>query len=131
MVQAIDTSSKIVTEKRKDRFCNYSFETIKVDGSNYRVPVLNQRNLGKVLESTTANSASNVMQDEARQQNNTRNQNRRGENKQEKPERIDYSHFISIPIKDPIFIQNYENLKTSMCKKNYKGITDRSFTSAY
>ena len=57
---------------KKDRFCDYSFETIKVQGSNYRVPILNQKKLGIVLESTTTNSASTIMRDEANrtQQNN-------------------------------------------------------------
>ena len=36
--------------KGNDRFCNYSFETITVQGANYRVPVLNKANMGKVIE---------------------------------------------------------------------------------
>ena len=40
---------RVVRQAGSDRFCNYSFETLKIQGGNYRVPVLSGRT-GKVIE---------------------------------------------------------------------------------
>ena len=102
MVETIQT-------KGKDAFCNYSFETINIQGSNYRVPVQNRKNLGKVLDK--AASGSNRLDTNGAEDCKARAENNRGKKGQDQRaprEEVNYTHFISIPIRDPIVRQNYE-----------------------
>ena len=64
-----------VRQTGRDRFCNYSFETLTIQGANYRVPVLNQQNIGKVIERSGQDPA-----EEEKESGNPRANNRGGQN---------------------------------------------------
>ena len=51
-----------------------------------------------------------------------------GQQRQEREE-IDYTHFISVPVRDAVIRQNYDNLKQSIIGKKL-GVQDSQFTEA-
>ena len=91
----------VETKRGKDRFCNYTFESINIQGSNYRVPVQNRMNMGKVLDKTAAGG---VKSDTAEPDDNRARAGKGGKKGQQKAprEEVNYTHFISIPIRDPV-----------------------------
>ena len=101
---------RVVQQSGKDRFCNYSFETLSIQGANYRVPVLSSTRVGKVIEKT-----GKTMPQEPTNRNAQPN---RGQQQQRQPrEEVDYTHFISVPIRDGVIRQNYDNLKQAILDK--------------
>ena len=104
-----------------DRFCNYSFETLKIQGSNYRVPVLSGA-VGKVIE-----KQNKVAAEDNSNRTGAAKKNKKGGEQRDMG--IDYTHFISVPVKDPIIRQNYENLQSSIMSKKL-GIQASQFTDA-
>ena len=79
---------------KKDKYCDYSFEILKLGGANYRVPVLNNASQGKIIEKTASElPEENQSAANSRSNNNHSNQQR---------DQVNFTHFISIPIRDPI-----------------------------
>lgn len=88
--------------------CDYKFQMISVAGRNYRVPVLSQ-NVGKVIEHSAIAPA------------------QRSEfpgRREEKKKKVNYTHFLSVPIDAPSIKASYAELKQKVSSADIKGVTE-------
>ena len=110
---------KSTRQSANSTYCNYSFENIQMQGSNYRVPVLNKGNRGKVIEK----KGQQVAEDKSQRQGG-QNDKRSTENREE----VNYTHFVSVPIKDPVIRRNFDNFKQTILKDKSLGVQMKQFT---
>jgi hypothetical protein len=71
--------------------CDYQFENIRVSGRIYRVPVIDNTQVGKVIENLVPVQKSTSNQDTAAGK----------DRREERGKKMNYTHFLSIPIDSP------------------------------
>ena len=86
--------------------------------------MLDQRNVGKVLKTSSAEFHLNRGGQQSAVSNR---EERKGRDKAEK----NFTHFLSIPVKDPLIIQNYTELQKDILAEKIKGVSQGVFTKAH
>jgi len=95
-------------------FCDFKFETIAINGQTYRVPVQNNKSLGKVIGNATP---------ALQHKNNGQAPGRR----EDRGQRFTFTHFISVPIQDPKITDRYDQIKEQILAQKFPGINNNTF----
>jgi uncharacterized protein YpiB (UPF0302 family) len=96
----------------------FDFQMIRVGDANYRVPVLNTQKIGTILQKTHESARNNTQNDGAVKR----------QNKPNKP-KVNYTHFLSIPVHTEVLEQNYNALKTKVLDENFRNLGAKNFTA--
>ena len=100
-----------------------------MSNASYRVPVLNQSNIGKVIQS--AQNERSIAYDNKKGLNSGFQGEKPSRDNYRRKESSNFTHFLSIPVKDEKIINNYEELRKDIIASKIKGVTPFGFVKSH